>query len=411
MQFAHASSVLSRSVAVVCCVLMPLSATPDDDPSQQYHGFTVQEWRQRISQLDFTDPHIEDEVPGLMALVRDPNVPNITRRQAAVTLARIGKPAQRAIPLLMALARESSSTNDQSPQFWALKALSLFGPLARDAAPLAVEIVEDPQASQLTRLMSIEVLCQIGPQSPYVLPALTRIIQTTDAVPNTPAAPPEFERRIAAVEGLELLGEHAAPAVPTLIRALDEPSVRMRRAAVFTLGTIGPAAEPAIPELIDRLIFDDSAEVQDLAARTLASIGTSAEPALRQLLLDVDAGVRRRAAAAAGRLPTLDDATAKGLLDVAKNDASPGIRVTALQSLWSHKIEREWVVEETVGHLADDEREARAHAAQLLEAMGGFVLRERQQLDTLAHDERPHVRRAAERVLRSLEGLKSPAPQ
>ena len=115
------STLLSRAIAV-CVVLAPLSVVGEDDAQQRYGGRTVSEWRTRIGRLDFTDPLIKDDVPGLIELVRDPAVPEITRRQAAVTLARIGEPAQDAIPLLISLAGEPSCETEQSSRFWALKA-------------------------------------------------------------------------------------------------------------------------------------------------------------------------------------------------------------------------------------------------------------------------------------------------
>ena len=61
------------------------------------------------------------------------------------------------------------------------------------------------------------------------------------------------DTRFSALLELEELGLDAAPAVPRLIRLLDDPDKETRAAAADTLGFIGKDATTAIPKLIELL--------------------------------------------------------------------------------------------------------------------------------------------------------------
>ena len=114
-----------------------------------------------------------------------------------------------------------------------------------------------------------------------------------------------------ALEILAKLGPKAAPAVPTLIRALDNDYDRYR--AITVLGAIGPAAAPAVPPLLGRLT--DTLSVEDPyreeqtesmgIIETLAKIGPDADaaiPLLRNALKHRNSNVRYFAAYALGEL-------------------------------------------------------------------------------------------------------------
>jgi HEAT repeat protein len=337
----------------------------------------------------------------LLAIVEDIEAPWFSRRQAAITLGRIGEPAQEAVPVLIRLLDEPMADPEQSTQLWALKTLARFGPLAAECAPKLVAILEDETRDDLPRLACVEALGRIGPQQPEVLPALVRAVEVSlmpEAAARHSAA---LERSVAAVEMMELFGGNASPAVPVLIRTTRCESVLLRRAAANTLGLVGPAADQAIPALVDLVLFDESAEVRDLAARALGRIGEAAEAPLAQLLRDPDVEVRLRAARACTELPSISPETEVLLHDVAEGDEPP-VAVAALMALWRTTGNVESVTAGGLKWLTSPDREVRMRAVELLEALGPQALATVPDLTELADDERPYVRQAARRVLRSI---------
>lgn len=379
-------------------------AFPRDAP--RYDGRSLADWRVRIQHLDYDDPHIGDEVPGLLAIIEDTAAPWFSRRQAALTLGRIGEPARDAVPVLIRLLEEPAADPEQSTQLWALKALARFGPLAADATSRLVEILEDESGDELPRLASIETLGRIGPQQPEVLPALIRAIEASLS-PREPARHTAvLERGVAAVEMLELFGGNASPAVPALIRASRADSVLLRRAAANTLGLVGPAADAAIPALVDLVLFDESSEVRDLAGRALGRIGEAAEAPLSQLLVDSDPDVRVRAARAFAEMTSIAPESVAALRDAGQSD-EPALAVAALSALWRTTADAELVTAGGLKWLASPEREIRMRAVELLESLGPEANAARPQLTELSEDERPYVRQAARRVLRSI----TPTPE
>jgi HEAT repeat protein len=342
-------------------------------------------------------------VSGLLEIMQDAEAPWFSRRQAALTLGRIGAPASRAVPVLVRLLREPAGDPEQAPQLWAIKALALFGPLAADATPALLDVVADRTQPHVARLSALEALGRIGAAHDDALPAIIGMLeQPAPAGSDAEAARLHLERRVAAADVLQLLRRSAAPAVPALIRAANDESVLLRRSAVVTLGAVGQAAGVAVPALADLVLFDESAEVRDLAATALGQVGAEAAPALRALLSDVDVEVRRRAARALGEMgPTA--ASALDALAHAARDDNALVRVRSLEAMWRIARDAERVLPGALQELQHEDRDVRLGAATLLESLGTRARSAKPDLEQLAGDERPHVRQAAGRVLRSLE--------
>ncbi len=384
----------------------PGAAAPRDSTERLYDGRTLAEWRARIPNLNFTDPDIGSVVPGLLAIVQDTRAPWFSRRQAAITLGRIGQRAQAAVPVLISLLDEPADVPEHSARLWAIKALSLFGPLAADAAPRLIAVLNDDRAPELDRLSSIEALGRIGPAQPDVLPAIIATLETTPVRSDDAGREADLERRVAAAEILELFKGHAAPAVPALIRATLSDAVLLRRAAANTLGVIGPSAEPAVPTLVDLVLFDEHEEVRDLAAAALGKIGPAAEGSLAQLLADEDVGVRRRAASALGQLSDAAPTTVSAL-QAAAGDDSPAVRMASLTALWKLTQDAACILSAVIDEVSHEEREVRMGAVRLLELMGPAARTGIERLNGLAEQGSPAVRQAARRALRAIE---APAP-
>ena len=78
--------------------------------------------------------------------------------------------------------------------------------------------------------------------------------------------------RNAAAYEISGLGPAAAPAVPALIEALDDPAASVRYPVTVALGEIGPAAAEAVPRL--KKVMDE--EIND-------EIAASAKRAIRRI--------------------------------------------------------------------------------------------------------------------------------
>jgi HEAT repeat protein len=72
------------------------------------------------------------------------------------------------------------------------------------------------------------------------------------------------------------MGPAAAPAVPALIEALDDPSATVRYPVTVALREIGPAAKAAVPALKKVMDNDINDEIASSARRALRVIDPSA---------------------------------------------------------------------------------------------------------------------------------------
>jgi HEAT repeat protein len=88
------------------------------------------------------------------------------------------------------------------------------------------------------------------------------------------AAAPQV--RNAAAYEIAGLGPEAAPAVPALIKALDDPEASVRFPVTVALREIGPAAEAAVPRLKKMVDDEINDEVAAGARRALKSINPKA---------------------------------------------------------------------------------------------------------------------------------------
>jgi HEAT repeat protein len=82
--------------------------------------------------------------------------------------------------------------------------------------------------------------------------------------------------RNAAAYEIASLGPAAAPAVPALIEALDDPDAAVRFPVTVALGEIGPAAKAAVPRLQQMMFEEINDEIAAGARRAIRHIEPSA---------------------------------------------------------------------------------------------------------------------------------------
>jgi HEAT repeat protein len=175
----------------------------------------------------------------------------------------------------------------------AIAVLGKFASAAEAATPTITKALADPNPS--TKLAAVHTLGQIGPKASSAIPDLIRLMADSDkstleavqaALENIdanwrsdPAVPvlvatlairlsdPEISGKLAA-QTLILIG---APAVPTLIDALQNGNLLARENSALALGQIGKDAKEAIPALTEAL-EDENHRVQTEAAIALQRI-------------------------------------------------------------------------------------------------------------------------------------------
>jgi len=96
----------------------------------------------------------------------------------------------------------------------------------------------------------------------------------------------DVKTRIVAAEELGHIGQvkksYAEPAVPGLIEALKDSDAGVRKAAADALGKVDPNVQLAVPALVDAL-KDKAPPVRQAAATALGQIGPDAKDAVDPL--------------------------------------------------------------------------------------------------------------------------------
>lgn len=337
---------------------------PQAIEQRAFRGRSLVEWRQRMKDLTSRSADIKTAVPALTDIVQDAEVPWFTRRQAAKTLGRLGKPAESAVPVLIALLKQPDHS-PESPRIWAAQSLALFGPPAAPATPQAIAILEDAQAPGLQRLVMVELLGRIGPHHPQAIPALVRLLQPV----SRQLAPADRviaeELRQLSTEALAGIGPDAFAATPALMRSLLDPHATMRRKSAEALAAFGTAAEIAIPHLLESMAFDETPAVRDAAETALGRMGQAAVDAVLPLLTDREAELRYRAVrvlqAANLSTPRTLDALRERLQD---EDAR--VRLCAAAAVWDFEPQAATLLPVVTREFGHADRERRMQAVLLV---------------------------------------------
>jgi len=383
---------------VVLCLLGPCHTVSAQKVT--IAGLTIDQWQRRLQHLDPQSEAAVRDVNAMRKLMRDPRVAWYTRRQAALTLARIGPKASEAVPdlvnLLHSKAPDALRTRD-----WVLRALARFGPTAQAATPQLASLLRDPQSSPQDRAGCLSALARIGVAHPATVPTLIAHLQRVARPPDPRSSVAMTGDYVLVLEALGAVGGGAAPAIPDLIAATRDGRERVRRAAAQTLGQLGRSAEVAIPSLVDQILDDDRAAVRDAAAIALPLTGPRATQAVRYLLEHDDAEVRWRAADAVPKL-SHNRLTCQPRLRQLLQDSEPRVRLHAAESVWKITGQSELVLDPLLAGVQQPDRQRRMQALKILVAVGAREPLVSERLTCLLQHADPRVRQAASSGLRQL---------
>ncbi len=405
---------------ISCLLTLPLSVanaaagdeqhTPDLPTSDLYQvgGQTIAAWRQTMKSLDPHHPGSRQYVPGLIAILQSAEVPAITRRQAALTLGRMGSLAIEAIPVLTSqlhpppatTAEEHARRSDQIDR--AARALALFGPLAAASVPQLIAAYQDGDTSGVAGFSILDALSQTGIAHPAAVPFLLSVAADPPQLPGGLQHAGQTFRaedfRRSAIEALGLIGPSAAVAVPSLLRALEAPDESIRREAAVALGKIGTSAAVAATALTERLILDESPAVQDRAADALSLLGPAiAGPLIVPFLQDDSPETRTRVL---GIFTVWGSQSRPWLPEVTPlcRDSRAGVRLAAAEALWQITGSARDAALRAVEEFSDPEHHVRRQALRLFERLGPERVIVLPQLAELRQDSRPEVRNVANKA-------------
>jgi HEAT repeat protein len=174
----------------------------------------------------------------------------------------------------------------------AIKDLSPDNPASRAAVPGLIAILKDQDAPWFTRRQMANTLGRFGKNAPEAVPVLIKILDEPNTDEHTP--------RIWASKSLALFGPEAREAAPRLVAILKnaELPIAEREVALEALGQIGGAHPRAIPAVVETLNLPQRADspkaqeerntLRELAAESLTIVGKDAAIAVPVLLRSIN---------------------------------------------------------------------------------------------------------------------------
>ena len=257
-------------------------------------------------------------------------------------------------------------------------ALAPFGPLARQAAPALVLLLETSKGEN-GRRAAVITLAAMGPGVPGVMPALARALR--DDYPRVSIPAREALESISTPEAKEILAQwHRGEPYVDAGRS-DRPStVRNDPVTSDVVKSPDAARDPAQ----ERQQTEAEAAVQVLKSRdvvvylngvtALQSMGPSVVPPLLELLRDGDGQARAGAASALSPEHRQSDAALTertvAALSQALDDAMPRVRQNAAESLMKFGPRGRDAVPALTKLLGDGNGDVRDMAARALAAIG-----------------------------------------
>ncbi len=184
----------------------------------------------------------------------------------------------------------------------------------------------------------------------------------------------DWQVRIAIVQAL---GKYPG-AVPTLMDALDDPEMLVRKCAVMGLEILGPVAAHAAPALVEMLreVAEDPDphqwyEVRYHVKGALVAMGEGVGPVVAPLLGAPDPKLRKVAAEVLGEIR--DEEYVPRLVGLL-SDEDPGVRAAAVEALGKMEAAAQDVASRVVAALGDPDEDVREAAWRALCSLGPRAL-------------------------------------
>lgn len=209
------------------------------------------------------------------------------RHNAFQALERVGEQQLlNALPQLIAQAKNGSE--DKAYRVRAMRAVAKLGEAARGSTPEILQIAGDASVPELQRAAIDAVakvaaadeaekfyvqLLQTSQEVDLRRLAASRLLQTANSEVAVNGLISAFKDSSADVrnEAAKTLVAIGRPAVPFMIKGLEDPDPRVRRCVVQTLGVLTNLANDAVPALKERL-KDSDPQVRALAGAALKRI-------------------------------------------------------------------------------------------------------------------------------------------
>lgn len=278
------------------------------------------------------------------------------RAAAARALGRIGPPARRAVATLAERTRDAHA----AVRIWARQAVTALDPGHVESLKPVIDLLSNPKLQGAIRAQAEEVLrvWTTGKET-ELAPALKEVL--VESVPGR-----EDELRWLALQITRVVGGDLKPIVPDLIEAARDEAHPIRLAAIEAIGALGEHASAA-GETVKGALGDADETIRAAAARTYGAVASGAESAklLANKLLDKSAPVR---AAALDGLHRLGDAAKAALPDAraALKDASEAVRAAAARTVatLSDTEKAKALLDDLLPLLKDASSDVRAAAAR-----------------------------------------------
>jgi HEAT repeat protein len=379
-------------------------ATPKKPPleKRQYGGRRLADWVEDLNTIDPKGPAGAAAVDGLIALVRDVDVPLPTRIRAAVTMGRVGRRAEKSVPVFVEFLKQRAEPRDPNRHaelMFSLKALTMLGPTAKSATPELIRLVRNSDWTVYVRAAAMEALARIGPADPKAVAAIISML-TYRGDEGVSIADRLFLRRFAA-DAIAIIGPDAYIAIPRLRTCLRDNDPEVRRRAALALGAMKGKGRDGIGLLVDALLRDPSNDVKDAAADALALLGPLALPELRKLMKVDDAEAKARAALSLGKIgPPAKDALPD--LDFALDDDDGWVRINSAEAIWLISGNVDKAAAAMVEELRNPNRQIRIKAYRFFKKLGPKAKSAEIALQRLLENKRGEVRTAASKALQAV---------
>ncbi len=241
---------------------------------------------------------------------------------AADSLYEMGPGACKAIPALIAALNDEES----EVRVRVVYALGAIGPAAEPALLSLIRLLKDKKAGDEVRWPVAMNLAKFGPNARQAVPVLLEILETEDAL-----------MKIGAIDALGNLGQDDPRVVPALIKALDHPHSSVHRGAAGALARLAREPDKAVSVLM-RFIAKHKAEpeLSDSRAYVIRLLGrfrSRAKPAVAMLVeIAKDekehSDVRENAVEALGRIGRDAREALPALRVIKEQERSPGSKLS-----------------------------------------------------------------------------------